>query len=883
MSNFIVFIFLYNLISIMKNNPVEEIKNGIKEIPYFDSFNLFKSSFNYIIGEDLSFINDLNLSSQCDYQLKHSFFQSNTSMSESSYPYYKKLFYDSSKYKNDLSNYNDCINYKDESYSTYYKNFTYLAILIDDNKSLYDVLTTNKGTSAYLFGLCFIDNCTINDYQKIILKALLYLNLTNQNNDNKNRINTENNINSDNNNIPEINIYIIKDNKKSKGFKKFLQFLPFIIIFIHLFLIIFKSLPIYFYKLLLYIFFCKSSQQLSRFSTKQLKSSFINSKEKISEKGRKKSSTYLNTTSFNENIIKSLQILYDTKNNFTSLIEFKKQNEITNDGGLSYINGIKGISMIFFLFGCVYSALYSSLITDQNIYEFYFHLTNLFFPIFYIGIKYAPKLLLCSSGFSLFYKLLCFLDGKIDSEKEIFRQRMDSLINGKEFNEIKNNDTGDINKTNIIFQNMKKDSNENLNDNILNYKKYLFYFFGRQLHKYILYLLFLCFFIFSLNLLVITYGTYGPMWIFFNESLIKSAKNAKYFIPLLIGYKSYFIPGLSPKKDNILHYFYLVFQEIIYFIITSIIIFIGYKKNLRIDIFFEILFIILLAFRIFYYNLTLGLDDKDYFGYNEYGQFYTSFLYNYSFYIIGIHYGMINYVIQKGYSLNDCLKNNKEYLKSSLRILNASKKNNKKYLTIIIIIGSIVLFFNSFIQQIIIYFIKLIRSNNLQQNMEIYKKDLFSQIIMLIDSDIFAIAINTIALCMYLKGDNIINNILCHSLWSILNRFYFSYILLINPIILYLLYNTETIILFNISNCFLYSFMFGIFVFSISMVIYITFELPFKKLINFWLKLNEYGEMNERLSNIDATFNYKNNDNPCVSPTASITDINEDEEEEDEY
>ena len=60
-------------------------------------------------------------------------------------------------------------------------------------------------------------------------------------------------------------------------------------------------------------------------------------------------------------------------------MELKKQNEITNDGGLSYINGIKGIAMIFYLFGSVYSNLYSSIITEQNNAEFYSHLNNVFF------------------------------------------------------------------------------------------------------------------------------------------------------------------------------------------------------------------------------------------------------------------------------------------------------------------------------------------------------------------------------------------------------------------------------------------------------------------------------------------------------------------------
>ena len=878
------FLFLHNLIIIIKNNPLNLIEYSRNEIDFEYSFNLFRTTVIYIIGSDDSFINDLNLSNQCNNQLKSSFFQYTMSMSVSSYPYYKKLFYDSSKYKNELSTFTDCINNNAEIYSGFYEiqNFTYLTILIDDKKSLYDILTANNGNSEYLFGLCFIDNCTTKDYKKIIRKSLLYLNLTNNIND------TEKYINNDSDDIlPKITIYKPSDIKRSEGFIKFLQLLPFIIISIHLFLIIFKSIPIYFYKLILCVFFCKRIKNNSSIiRVSKLKRSFIGQKEKKNKNSqhhkdlekdldKERASILSNNNIRNGNIMKSLELLYDITNNFQSLFELKKQNEITNDGGLAYINGIKGIAMIFFLFGSVYSALYTSIFTNKHEEDLYSHLNNLFFSIFYIGIKYAPKLLLCTSGFSLFFKFLCYLDGKIDNEREINNQNSED----KEIEVSKNNSIN----SNTSFQKLRKKDKQNIDYNLLISFKYLFYFIGIQLHKYILYLLFLYFVLFSLDWIVVTFETPGPMWTYFNQHLIIPATNFKYSILLLIGFKSYFISGLCPKKENILNYFYLVFQEIIYFIISSLIVFIGYKKNLKLDRFFKIIFVLLVFIRLIYYFLKKGLDDKDYFGYHEYGQFYTSTIYNYSFYIIGVHYGMINYVIQKGYSQKDINNNNKIYLKRSLKILNASKKKNKKYLSIISIICGILIFINIFIQQIIVYIIKAIKSNDLRKNMELYKRDYISQIIMLIDSDIFVISINAFSLSMYLKGDNLINNILCHSIWSIFNRFYFSYILLINPIILYLLYNTEANIIFNISNCFLYSFICGVFAFLIITIIYITFELPFKKVIRFWIKLVENEGNRERLSNVEATYSYCQDNNLIDSATASIADYNEDEEEEDEY
>ena len=400
-----------------------------------------------------------------------------------------------------------------------------------------------------------------------------------------------------------------------------------------------------------------------------------------------------------------------------------------------------------------------------------------------------------------------------------------------------------------------------------------------QFHKYVIFILLLTFIFFSLNKIILSFENLMPVWRFFNEKMINSVKKFKFlFLPFLIGYKSHLIPTITNKNENILDYLNLVFQEIIYFLFTTIIIFIGYKRNIRIDRIFKIIYLILFIFRIVFY-CHKKLDDKNYFGYNnEYVKFYSSALYNYTFYIIGIHFGMINYIIQKDYSFRECIRQNKLYLIHSLRFFKTTKRRSKQYLYVISIICGIILLFNTFLQQIIMLFYKLDIDNILKN----YKKNIFTQILMFIDADIFVIAFNMMALCLYIKGDNVINNILCHNFWSILNRFYFSYILLINPIILYVIYVNETKIIFNISNCFLYFFIFGILVFSISIFVCAVFELPYKKVIHFWIKLREKEDIKESLSNIEARINYSQERNLLDSATASITDYNDDEEEDEE-
>jgi len=96
------------------------------------------------------------------------------------------------------------------------RNFTYLAILIDDDKSLYEMLIDNNNTSSYIKGVCFIDGCNKDEYKVILEKGMEYLNLVKQSNYyNK----TSNTIQKH-----ELKIYMINENNKSEGFIKFRNF-----------------------------------------------------------------------------------------------------------------------------------------------------------------------------------------------------------------------------------------------------------------------------------------------------------------------------------------------------------------------------------------------------------------------------------------------------------------------------------------------------------------------------------------------------------------------------------------------------------------------------------------------------------------------------------
>ena len=169
MIKFFIFIIYTLYILTINLNEIHLFQKLISENSDTEVFNILRSLIVYILGDDDSFLDNLDLSEQCYEQLTNSFFQYHMSISISSFPYYQKLFLDSSRNKNDLTSYSDCIDRPiDNNIGTKeLVNFTYLTVLVDDKKSLYDMLTENKGISEFLIGLCIIDKCEIDDYKKL--------------------------------------------------------------------------------------------------------------------------------------------------------------------------------------------------------------------------------------------------------------------------------------------------------------------------------------------------------------------------------------------------------------------------------------------------------------------------------------------------------------------------------------------------------------------------------------------------------------------------------------------------------------------------------------------------------------------------------------------
>ena len=749
--------------------------------------------------------------------------------------FFKKLLYDSSTNVNDLSSYTNCMERKHEyDFSNYTRevlNVNYLTVLVDYRDKILDYYNNKINITTYLVGLCFIEKCTEEDSRKLIHKLFIGTNLTNESDV-----------------FDRTKVYLLNNRDHNYDYIIF-KYIPLYIIIFHLFMIIFHKYLESFYKKIKEKY-CGKRPKIT------ISPRLTNNEEELinNSNNSKTRKTVVAKRHINYKIY--IKALYDIEQNFEFLKKYENDNEIHNDTSLLYMNGIKGISMILFLFGSVYIDLFNSPITRQNISMFYDNISHLLFFVFYFGIKYAPKLLLCSSGFSLFYKFMCYLDNKFDIEKELIKVKEE-----EKKNKTSTGDDDNDNKSNHISSSLN--TSKILEKYSIPFKYYFLFLFS-QVHKYILYLLFIFFILFSLYDFALIFIDLGPMWAFFNNLLIKTSINFVSIISSFFCFQGYFIKNFN--KDSLLNYFWLLYQEVLFFIISSFIIFIGYYYHLRMERFFLFIMIILFAFRMFYYGFAslIDVNAKEYFSFSDYNKFYNSLLYNYIYYVLGICFGIFHFVVQKRFTYMDCDKQKKYYLFAYVKLfkkVNKISKCSSYALGIIFLILTIVFSFGQFFSFIFNdLFYGYDEKTDYSDKLNSYEKNNLIKIFMIIDTDIVVFLVNFMALFFYLKGENIVDNFLRLNFWSIFNKIYFSYLLLINPVILYIFYITESRIYFNIFNCYLYSFSCGIILISLVILLYALFELPFKKCFNIILKKYEvkvsekrfdYMETNNMIKQID--------------------------------
>ena len=173
------------------------------------------------------------------------------------------------------------------------------------------------------------------------------------------------------------------------------------------------------------------------------------------------------------------------------------------------------------------------------------------------------------------------------------------------------------------------------------------------------------------------------------------------------------------------------------------------------------------------------------------------------------------------------------------------KYKDRWFFTLLIIISLLIIVFFIFIQLI---FIRIkIKIEEVPENEEILSKLSFISIIPdytlnmihLIDIEITIFLIQWGTFILYFKRIEMIRSFLNHIYWSFFIKGYYNFTLVSIPVILFILYVTETVIKFNYYNIFLYGITHLFFIFIIMIIFYSCYELPLKKLFKYFLKGKE--------------------------------------------
>ena len=575
--------------------------------------------------------------------------------------------------------------------------------------------------------------------------------------------------------------------------------------------------------------------------------------------------------------------LYDTRN----LINFEKSFDIKEslaeiyskgigvgyDTGISFIKGLRGIFLFFYIMGNTLETVYEYPL--QRSFQQYFNTSSLSFLFFFNRV--CKNVFLSISAFTLCYKILCYFDNEIErnelknlnikldyinpdvinssiQEEEQLRRRSKKKrkSHGGSPNTTKNSSSGSPENSINSSSTKKNFNNSSVIAEIKFYNKLscksFWIFFFRQFYKYFLYVIAVLFYIlFYYNFISLT--TDNPMWEFIKNAYVKKFQ-PKYIASLIF----LFFPFHNEANEKIRYNFFdIIILEIYLFILFSLVLFITYKINSRLDIFAIILFFFGIGAKISIYFIIIYVIGKSKqateeifypskgFTNKNYKLVLNNPLYYFASISIGLFFGLVNYVIQKSAkSINDY--QDKLYLSIPILFVNSLKKRPLIYSIIFFVI-----FITYFIWSGLSYnamFLSEEELNNDSKANAFFGNKLIN-IYYSVDVDIFVFLLFLTVTSFSLIGENIISSFLEHEYWNIFSRPYFSFMLLVQTVGTNILYrmnsqinnSISSILFFTITNI-ISSIIFG-------MLLYILLEVPFKKINKFIFRRKEPEEILE--------------------------------------
>ena len=902
-------------------NDTEDIDDSL--IDYTDFIEVENMFYDILRGELEITLARTNLSGKCSQTLSNSLLSNITedyynkkqkrtiSMRVVSNYYIKKLIEDSSKHINDLGTYQQCVSSQYtivRSKSEKINKTEYVIFTLDKSEKIdkktkeleFQKKRLNFEQIYYVRAFC-LPQAKEDDYEEFKCTENDYLNFMNNLDEDLSYI-------LGIKDVTDTRILLMESPKYEKSsiddFKSFLRLIPFFLLVFHIIITIFRTVIVYIFENYLYK---KKNVKTQEDLSKDLKSiNKENTKKKENnddddendeedeDENNNKNKKKEKKDSKKENIlpvwVQVFNKCFNFVDNFKELFNFSLNSTIiNNDSGLFYIRGLKASFLFFLIFGLTFMTMINSLskiISNTLFYEF---INNyLFYSIFFIGLRYAPRIIFSCSGYTLAYKYLCYIKKNKLTCSSIFR------------------------------------------------------FILYQIHKYLILISFFIFERFTLHTLFEKFIDTSPFWEYLNTYLLQRPGSGR-FVLSFFALSSIFTTEERNSRyyQTLIDYFWLPYNEVFFFLIGLIIMSVGYKYRLRIDYFLIILTLVLFIFKLFYSYLIRAKNDELYYAtlyyyLFDYGKFMTNPIFNLSSYLIGMYFGLINYSVQKGittYEDSNTIYDNafgkteeekelkyigpedkkigeeeseddmeshgpinddKDYKKESQYRIEIIEmpfllfgtyitkwlRNKKKMRLIYCLIIFLIIFF------IFVHFIVLHTTigndysqkqndldkiyskcesvyNNYYENIDDYSEidemeencdietgelskeiqnllllekyitNKFANFIFRIDIEIVVILLQSLLFILYFKGQNFINDFYCHVFWAMLNKSYFSFILVANPMILFIFYQSESKMLFNLYNLLLYSLISGCLVFLCSTFTYLFFELPYKKLIHY--------------------------------------------------
>jgi hypothetical protein len=275
---------------------------------------------------------------------------------------------------------------------------------------------------------------------------------------------------------------------------------------------------------------------------------------------------------------------------------------------------------------------------------------------------------------------------------------------------------------------------------------------------------------------------------------------------------------------------WFISDEMFYFLTSSVLIFYSYKKNLRLDYFLLIFAAIVLIgkFFLFYFTYPNFLPLMFYQKHDNY-YIMKNPLYLSPSFIAGLFFGMVNYCIQKSMTQQKLNFERKNFLTLPLKYISFYKTNT--FIKILLSsILTLVLFTLTTISFVLCYRFFFMETD---PYMSAYFMNYYINLLFVYDVELAIIFLYMFITPLMLHGDNSVLNFLKSSYWNILTKPYFSYLMTIDLIVIYIFYSSETRVkvdFYNIIFMTILAMMISIFINSL---IYIIIEVPLKKLNKF--------------------------------------------------